>query len=132
MMSVNRSVQWIRMKRSQAAGAFPCAVGNATEPSDSPPGSGRGAWWCFWGALALASAALESQPGWFGSSLRGDPIVQFAYLDPGAGSFIIQALVAAVAGIAVTMKVYWHRIVGLFGRATPNADDEAREPGDGD
>ena len=40
---------------------------------------------------------------------------QLAYVDPGAGSFILQALVAALAGIVVTLNVYWRRIKDLFG-----------------
>jgi len=84
-----------------------------------------------WGALAVTSAVLESQPGLLGAGLRGDPRLQLAYLDPGAGSFVIQALVAALAGIAVTTKVYWHRIMGFFGRSSPDEgqdDDDARDP----
>ncbi len=38
-----------------------------------------------------------------------------AYIDPGTGSIIVQALVAAVAGTAIAAKVYWHRIVKFFG-----------------
>jgi hypothetical protein len=32
------------------------------------------------------------------------------YLDPGAGSMILQALAAGIAGLAVTGKLYWGRI----------------------
>ena len=64
------------------------------------------------GALELTS----------GSSQRGESGIQLAYLDPGAGSFVIQALVAMVAGIAVTVKVYWHRIKGWFGFEMPDED----------
>ena len=34
----------------------------------------------------------------------------FAYLDPGAGSAIIQGLIGALAGVLITLKIYWHRI----------------------
>ena len=34
----------------------------------------------------------------------------FAYLDPGTGSRIIQALIGALAGTAITLKIYWHKI----------------------
>ena len=30
-----------------------------------------------------------------------------AYLDPGTGSIIIQSAIAAIAGAAITLKVYW-------------------------
>ena len=76
----------------------------------------------------MAVGALEL---FSGSSLRGDPTLQLAYLDPGAGSFVIQALVAMLAGIAVTVKVYWHRIKGFFGFETPD-DDDASESRDED
>ena len=37
------------------------------------------------------------------------------YIDPGTGSIILQAVAAAVAGIAIAAKVYWHRIINFFG-----------------
>lgn len=122
---MRRSTQWVARKNSNSSQAD----GDACDSPDSP--SGRRAWWCLWGALAVTSAVLESQPGLLGAGLRGDPRLQLAYLDPGAGSFVIQALVAALAGIAVTTKVYWHRIMGFFGRSTPDEgqdDDDARDP----
>jgi hypothetical protein len=39
-----------------------------------------------------------------------------AYLDPGSGSMIIQILVGGLAAVGVTMKLYWRRLTGLFGR----------------
>jgi hypothetical protein len=38
----------------------------------------------------------------------------FAYLDPGTGSMIVQLLVGGVAAVAVTAKLYWHRILRLL------------------
>ena len=34
----------------------------------------------------------------------------YAYLDPATGSIIIQALIGALAGTAITLKIYWHKI----------------------
>lgn len=34
----------------------------------------------------------------------------FAYIDPGAGSIIIQAIIGMLAGIGITLKIYWSRI----------------------
>lgn len=48
-----------------------------------------------------------------------------AYLDPGTGSFIVQALIAVLAGIAVTARIYWHKIKGFFGRGAASAEAEA-------
>jgi hypothetical protein len=33
-----------------------------------------------------------------------------AYLDPGTGSFILQAIVGVVLGAMLTLKMYWRRI----------------------
>jgi len=39
-----------------------------------------------------------------------------AYLDPGTGSIILQGLIAAVAAVAVTGKLYWEKIKSFFSR----------------
>ena len=38
-----------------------------------------------------------------------------AYLDPASGSIILQAIVAALAGIAVAGRLYWSRLKSMFG-----------------
>ncbi len=38
----------------------------------------------------------------------------YAYLDPGTGSMVLQALIAGVLGSAFAVKMFWHRIVSLF------------------
>ena len=48
------------------------------------------------------------------------------YVDPGAGSFILQALVAALAGAIVALNVYWTKIKKFF-RGTPSEPDEDKE-----
>ncbi len=52
-----------------------------------------------------------------------------AYLDPASGSMILQAIVAGIAAVALTLKVYWHKILGLFGGHRSDdsveADDES-------
>lgn len=52
--------------------------------------------------------------------------VTLAYVDPGAGSFLLQALVAALAGIIVTVNAYWRKIKSFLGMST-----ESDEPDDG-
>ncbi len=37
-----------------------------------------------------------------------------AYLNPGTGSMILQALIAGIAVIAVTVKMYWIRLVAFL------------------
>ncbi len=43
-----------------------------------------------------------------------------AYIDPGTGSILVQGLIAAIAAIGVTLKLYWHKITRLFGRRSGN------------
>ena len=63
-------------------------------------------------ALALATIVLAFTP------------TAQAYIDPGTGSLILQGLIAAIAGIAVTAGVFSERLKTLFRR---NRDDLARE-----
>ena len=34
----------------------------------------------------------------------------YAYLDPGTGSMMIQALIGALVGVGITLKVFWYKI----------------------
>ena len=48
----------------------------------------------------------------------------YAYLDPGTGSIIVQALIGFLAAIAVALKLYWHKFLRLLGiRKKINFDD---------
>ncbi len=38
------------------------------------------------------------------------------YLDPGAASIIVQAVVAGVVAVGAAVKLYWSKISGLFSR----------------
>jgi hypothetical protein len=38
-----------------------------------------------------------------------------AYLDPGSGSMILQAVVGGVAAVAVMGKLYWRRFLVFLG-----------------
>jgi hypothetical protein len=51
--------------------------------------------------------------------------VMLAYLDPGAGSLILQALAGGIAGLAVAGKLYWARLKRVlgFGRDEPTSDE---------
>lgn len=48
------------------------------------------------------------------------PATAFAYLDPGAGSALIQGILGAVAAIGVALKLYWHRILKFLGLRKSN------------
>jgi len=61
----------------------------------------------------------------------GQPIeVRVAYLDPGTGSLIIQAVVAALAGIVVVVTSYWRKIKALFQRSSRNSEPSDTAPDD--
>ena len=42
--------------------------------------------------------------------------VQAQYLDPGAASIIVQAIIAGVIAVGAGVKLYWSRISGFFSR----------------
>lgn len=43
------------------------------------------------------------------------PTQAMAYLDPGSGSMLLQLLLGGVAGLAVVVKLFWHRLLAFFG-----------------
>lgn len=51
----------------------------------------------------------------------------YAYLDPGTGSMMVQAVIAAVAAVSVSIGIFWHRLrtffSGLFGRKNKGGND---------
>lgn len=53
-----------------------------------------------------------------------------AYIDPGTGSYVIQLIIAALAGAAFAVKVYWGKIRTLFSKPSskgPETGDESEE-----
>lgn len=42
-----------------------------------------------------------------------------AYIDPGSGSLLLQAIVGGVAALGVTARLYWSRLRGFFKRGRP-------------
>ena len=48
--------------------------------------------------------------------------IPIAYLDPGTGSIIVQAVVGGVLGGLLIIKIYWKKIVSFFkGGKAPSA-----------
>ena len=37
-----------------------------------------------------------------------------AYLDPGTGCMLLSALIGLAAAVALALKMFWYRLVGLF------------------
>jgi len=52
---------------------------------------------------------------WLSVSLAAFAPVALAYLDPASGSMLLQLLLGGVAGLALVAKLYWHKLLGLFG-----------------
>ena len=55
------------------------------------------------------------------------------YLDPGSGSFLIQLLIAAVAGMSIAIGANWSKIKRLLGKKkketeTSDEDDDEKHP----
>ncbi len=42
------------------------------------------------------------------------PLKAHAYIDPGTGSMLLQAVLAAVVGIAMAVKLFWRKIKFFF------------------
>lgn len=38
----------------------------------------------------------------------------YAYLDPGTGSMLVSAVIGVAAAVALAVKMFWYRLVGLF------------------
>ncbi len=70
------------------------------------------AWVALWPAAGAAAEALEA--------------TRLAYVDPGAGSFVLQALVATLAGAVVAANAYWKKIRSFLGRPVPEADEDEK------
>ncbi len=39
----------------------------------------------------------------------------YAYIDPGTGSVILQAIIAALVAIGASLGIFWNRVRSLFG-----------------
>jgi hypothetical protein len=46
-----------------------------------------------------------------------------AYVDPGSGSFIFQALIGGILAAAFTLKVFWKRLVAIVTRRDRTSPD---------
>ena len=53
------------------------------------------------------------------------PASAHAYVDPSAGSLLLQLILGGVAGLMVALRLSWKRLTGLFGRG--RAPDPAED-----
>jgi hypothetical protein len=56
------------------------------------------------------------------------PTEAWAYLDPGAGTFALQGLIAGIAGGVISLRTCWRRIGGLFRRSTTSSETWSEQP----
>lgn len=53
------------------------------------------------------------------------PMIAYAYLDLGSGSYLIQMLLALMFAIPLSIKAFWQRIFAVFRRQ--KSEDENRK-----
>jgi hypothetical protein len=49
-----------------------------------------------------------------------------SYLDAGTGSMIVAAFAGGAAGIAVLLRMYWNRVLGVFSKSHRARAEEAK------
>ncbi len=80
-----------------------------------------------WSGIGFAAAAFTP----IAAIAAGQPLeVRVAYLDPGTGSLILQALVASLAGAVVAITAYWQKIRTFFRRSSRNSEPSDNAPND--
>jgi len=57
---------------------------------------------------------LTATLAWLAVVYLSFPPRAHAYLDPGSGSYVLQLVIAALLGAALTIKLYWKRIKALM------------------
>jgi len=50
----------------------------------------------------------------------------FAYLDPGTGSIILQAILGAIAAGATWCSMYWQKVKNFFSKKTKKKDEDIK------
>ena len=52
-----------------------------------------------------------------------------AYLDPGTGSMLLSAIIGVAAAVALAVKMFWYRLIGLLrDKGRGNRLDEMKGP----
>lgn len=50
----------------------------------------------------------------------------YAYIDPGSGSIILQAIIAAFAGAGTAITIYWKKVKLFFSKIFKKKDNEEK------
>lgn len=50
----------------------------------------------------------------------------FLYLDPGSGSYLVQAIIAGILGVLFYFKNIWRRVKMFFGWKPPSKNDAGK------
>lgn len=80
-----------------------------------------------WSGIGFAVVAFTP----LAAIAAGQPLeIRVAYLDPGTGSLILQAVVAALAGAVVVITSYWQKIRSLFRRSSRESESSDTAPSD--
>jgi hypothetical protein len=64
----------------------------------------------------------------FALALLAFPVVAHAYIDPSAGSIVLQMVLGGIAGVSVLAKLYYRKVMSLLRRG---AGRERSEPDEG-
>ena len=48
----------------------------------------------------------------------------YAYIDPGTGSMVVQAILAVVAAVSVSIGIFWRRVQLIFKRLFGRTNNE--------
>ena len=51
----------------------------------------------------------------------------YAYLDPGTGSLILQGLIAGVAVMSLTAKIYWYKFLSFFKKTDLHTEEQVSD-----
>ena len=80
-----------------------------------------------WSGVGLAVVAFTP----LAAIAAGQPLeIRVAYLDPGTGSLILQAVIAAFAGAVVVVTTYWQKIRAFFRRSSRDSESSDTAPND--
>lgn len=96
-------------------------------PSIEPPVRRRCRRAAAWSVVGVATALVAPVAA---IAAGRSPDLRIAYLDPGTGSLILQALVAALAGAVVAISAYWRKIRSFLVRGSRNSEPSDDAPSD--